>query len=205
MRFFISIMSALALMTGVASASSAVNTEHELAPMPAGEQVAATFSTKGKNGGFVVGRVKPSSSGSGSSYNSRRANAGKKDVPVSMGSKSGSVVARVSLAKQTMTVTVNGNKRYTWKISSGRAGYSTPRGTYRPQRLYSSYYSKKYDLAAMPSAVFYSGGFAVHGTYAVGRLGSRASHGCIRLSNSNARTFLGLARTYGRNVKIIIS
>ena len=203
MRLIISILSAFALMTGVASATSLENTNHGMLAVPAGEQVAASLQKKA-GGGFSFSSSR-SSSGSSGYVNTRKANAGKPDVPVGMGSRSGSVVARVSLASQTMTVSINGSKRYTWKISSGRAGYSTPRGSYRPQRLYSSYYSKKYDLAAMPYSVFFNGGYAVHGTWAVGRLGSRASHGCIRLSNGNARTFFDLARTYGRNVKIIIS
>ena len=201
MRFLLSLFAALSLSATAAFASSIEVTDHALAPHSEGVQVASSLS-RNANGKFTIGSKRQSSTTS----RAIRYKSGKKiDRPASMGSRSGTVVARVNLARQTMTVTVNGKKRHTWKISSGRAGYSTPRGTYRPQRLYSSYFSKKYDLAAMPYAVFYSGGFAVHGTYAVGRLGSRASHGCIRLSNGNARTFFELARTYGRNVKIVIS
>ena len=189
------------LLTGSAFANSAEVTDHALAPHAEGEQLAANL-TPGANGGFAFSSNRQPSSTSSAP---RKFSGKKVDKPASMGSKSGSVIARVNLKTQTMTVSINGKKRYTWKISSGRAGYSTPRGTYRPQRIYSSYFSKKYDLASMPFAVFYSGGFAVHGTYAVGRLGRPASHGCVRLSNSNARTFFNLARTYGRNIKIIIT
>ncbi len=128
----------------------------------------------------------------------------RKNVQASLGSRAGNVVAKIYLSRQEMEVYVNGNLRHTWKISSGRSGYSTPRGTYRPQRIYSSYFSRKYDNAPMPSAVFFSGGYAVHGTGHVSALGRRASHGCVRLHPGNARQFFNLAKTYGRNIKIQI-
>lgn len=51
----------------------------------------------------------------------------------------------------------------------------------------------------MPYAVFIEGGFAIHGT-TVGNfkyLGTRASHGCIRLHPDNGRIFNHLVRQYG--------
>ena len=49
----------------------------------------------------------------------------------------------------------------------------------------------------MPNAVFINGGVAVHGTYHTGALGSPASHGCIRLSTANAKTFYNLVERHG--------
>ncbi len=128
----------------------------------------------------------------------------RRNVKASLGSRAGNVVAKIDLSRQEMEVYINGNLRHTWKISSGRSGYGTPRGTYRPQRIYSSYFSRKYDNAPMPSAVFFSGGYAVHGTGHISALGRRASHGCVRLHPGNARQFFNLAKTYGRNIKIQI-
>ena len=57
----------------------------------------------------------------------------------------------------------------------------------------------------MPYAVFFTGGYAVHATEAVARLGQPASHGCVRLALENAATFFELVESYGmRNTKIEI-
>ena len=111
----------------------------------------------------------------------------------------------VNRGAQTMHVYVNGAHHYTWAVSTGRRGYSTPRGTYRPQRLARRWYSRKYHGSPMPWSIFYSGGYAIHGTTETRRLGRRASHGCIRLRPSNARRLYSLVRRYGRgNTRIVI-
>ncbi|MDI4664999.1 L,D-transpeptidase [Xanthobacter autotrophicus] len=116
------------------------------------------------------------------------------------------VVARVDLSSQRMTVSVNGVPRYSWAVSTARRGYVTPTGVYRPQRLYREYYSRKYYNSPMPYSIFYSGGYAIHGSYAVNQLGAPASHGCIRLHPSSAATLYSLVRTYGRgNTAIVIT
>ena len=86
-----------------------------------------------------------------------------------------------------MKVLVDGKLKHSWKISSGAKGHHTPTGSYKPYYMNSMHYSKKYDNAPMPHSVFYSGGFAVHATSSVRRLGTPASHGCTRLSPGNAR------------------
>jgi hypothetical protein len=96
-----------------------------------------------------------------------------------------------------MVVSVNGEARYSWPISSGTAQYPTPTGSFRPEWTSKMWYSRKYDWAPMPNAVFISGGVAVHGTYHTGALGSPASHGCIRLSVANAKTFYNLVERHG--------
>ncbi len=113
------------------------------------------------------------------------------------------VVASVDLSSQTMRVTVNGQHHASWKISSGRKGYGTPTGTWRPKWTTRMHYSKKYYNSPMPYSVFYHGGFAIHGTNYVSKLGRPASHGCIRLHTSNARTFYNLVNKYGRSNTLI--
>jgi lipoprotein-anchoring transpeptidase ErfK/SrfK len=107
------------------------------------------------------------------------------------------LTASVDLVNQTMVVSVNGEARYSWPISSGTAQYPTPTGSFRPEWTSKMWYSRKYDWAPMPNAVFISGGVAVHGTYHTGALGSPASHGCIRLSVANAKTFYNLVERHG--------
>ena len=116
------------------------------------------------------------------------------------------IEARVSLSNQRMYVSVNGVRKYTWAVSTGRSGYGTPTGSYRPQRLERSWYSRKYDNAPMPHSVFFRGGYAIHGTSAVSRLGSRASHGCVRLAPGNAATLYSLVSKYGMgNTRVVIT
>lgn len=117
-----------------------------------------------------------------------------------------SVVANVSLSGQTMTVIENGSVRYQWKVSTARKGYVTPRGTWTAKWLSKNHRSRKYDNAPMPFAVFYNGGYAVHATTDIKRLGRPASHGCIRLNRENAAAFFALANRYGlANTRINVS
>ncbi len=117
-----------------------------------------------------------------------------------------SLVAVVSLSQQRMTVTVDGFPRYTWLVSTAARGYHTPVGSFRPQRMERMWYSRKYDMSPMPHSVFFRGGYAVHGTPHVKRLGRPASHGCVRLAPGNAATLYSLVRQYGMaNSRIIVT
>ena len=116
-----------------------------------------------------------------------------------------SLIARVDVAAQKMTVTHLGKIVHEWPVSTAREGYSTPRGQYRPQRVHKMWYSRSYDNSPMPYAVFYDRGWAIHGTSAISRLGSPASHGCVRLATDNAEAFYTLVRQVGPgNTRIIV-
>lgn len=116
------------------------------------------------------------------------------------------LVARVSLSTQTMTVERQGRVIHTWKVSTARKGYVTPRGQWRPTRLHKMWYSRKYDNSPMPFSVFYYGGYAIHGTGAVKNLGRPASHGCVRLATGNAARFYSLVREVGPgNTRIVVT
>lgn len=94
---------------------------------------------------------------------------------------------------------------YEWDVSTGRKGYSTPRGIYQPYMLKPMHYSSKYDNAPMPHSIFFHGGYAIHATEAINNLGRPASHGCVRLHPQNARWLYRLVREYGKeNVFIIV-
>jgi hypothetical protein len=101
-----------------------------------------------------------------------------------------------------MKVQSDSGASYSWPISSARSGYSTPRGTYHPTSLQTMHRSKKYHNSPMPHSIFFSGGYAIHGTYSVGALGSPASHGCIRISPANAATLFSLVRAEGAVINI---
>ena len=115
------------------------------------------------------------------------------------------LVAQVSISRQTMQVLVDGRPAFAWKVSTGRKGYRTPTGSYKPTRLEEMWYSRKYDNAPMPHSVFFHGGYAVHATNYVKRLGQPASHGCVRLHPDAAADFYQLVQTFGpTNTSIVI-
>ncbi|WP_371345607.1 L,D-transpeptidase [Ancylobacter sp. IITR112] len=116
------------------------------------------------------------------------------------------VQVEISLARQRMVVRVAGVERHSWAVSTARKGYRTPLGTYRPERMHKRYFSRKYDNAPMPYAIFFHKGWAIHGTDAVSRLGRPASHGCVRLHPNNARALFALVSEYGRaNTRIVVT
>ncbi len=108
------------------------------------------------------------------------------------------VVAKVDLSQQRMNVYVNGSRRYSWRVSTGRGRYRTPVGSFRPTVLRKMHYSSIYNNAPMPYSVFFYGGYAVHGTNQTKYLGRPASHGCVRLHPSNAARLFSLVKRYGR-------
>jgi hypothetical protein len=69
------------------------------------------------------------------------------------------------------------------------------------------WYSRQWDNAPMPHAVFFTReGHAIHGTTEVKRLGDPASHGCVRLSPKNAETLYGLVADTGlENTQIVLA
>ena len=117
-----------------------------------------------------------------------------------------SILARVDISEQTLKIYVDGWPRYTWPVSTARAGYRTPTGSFRAQRMEAMWYSRKYDMSPMPHSVFFYGGFAIHGTGYIKRLGTPASHGCVRLHPANATLFYNLVRSYGMaNTQIVVT
>lgn len=116
------------------------------------------------------------------------------------------VRVEISLSKQRMMVLVEGVERHAWPVSTARKGYRTPLGTYRPERMHKRYFSRKYDNAPMPYAIFFHKGWAIHGTNDLRRLGRPASHGCVRLHPSNAKALFALVSQYGRaNTRIVVA
>lgn len=108
------------------------------------------------------------------------------------------LLVNINLATQRMVVTENGKAKYTWAVSSGAYGYPTPVGTFKPTWMSKMWYSKQYDNAPMPHAIFFKNGAAIHATSSVRLLGTPASHGCVRLSPSNASKLYALVSRHGK-------
>jgi len=110
----------------------------------------------------------------------------------------------VSKKHQSMEVYENGELLDVWPVSTARKGYVTPTGTYYPYSLQRMHYSKKYDNAPMPNSIFFNGGYAIHATPHIGNLGHPASHGCVRLSPTNAATLYELVKENKNETTITI-
>jgi hypothetical protein len=114
----------------------------------------------------------------------------------------GAAQAKVSITvdkdAQMMTVAVDGVERYRWPVSTGIPSYETPNGSFRTFRMEEDHYSKEFDDAPMPHSIFFTKiGHAIHGTDSVNRLGTPASHGCVRLSRAHASTLYALVGEEG--------
>jgi hypothetical protein len=115
-----------------------------------------------------------------------------------------SVLISVDKNTQRMSVSVDGAPRYDFVVSTGRPGYGTPSGIYHPQHMERTWFSKEYYNSPMPHSIFFHGGFAIHGSYEISRLGGPASHGCIRLHPSDAAALYTLVRTEGMSATTIV-
>ena len=114
------------------------------------------------------------------------------------GAAQAKVAITVDKDNQQMTVAVDGVERYHWPVSTGIPSYETPNGSFRTFRMEEDHYSKEFDDAPMPHSIFFTKiGHAIHGTDSVNRLGSPASHGCVRLSRANAATLYALVQEQG--------
>jgi hypothetical protein len=116
------------------------------------------------------------------------------------------VVISIDKSAQRMTVSVDGVARYTWPVSTGRAGYDTPSGSYRAFRMEEDHYSKEWDDAPMPHSIFFTKkGHAIHGSFAR-HIGGPASHGCVRLAPENAAKLYALVEQQGLpNTKVVLT
>src|SRR5665213_3003671 len=117
------------------------------------------------------------------------------------------IVVSIDKTTQNMTVAVDGSQRYSWPVSTGRPGYDTPNGTFKPNRMDADHLSQEWDNAPMPHAMFFDlHGHAVHGFFDVKHLGLAVSHGCVRLSPDHAATLFDLVKTQGMgNTTVVVS
>ena len=131
---------------------------------------------------------------------------GTSDVKNSSDPKKSIVLINIDKEKQEMTVSIDGVQTYDWPVSTGRAGYSTPSGNYTATSMNEIWYSRQWDNAPMPHAIFFmKDGHAIHATLDVKNLGKPASHGCVRISPANATTLFALVKAHGlENTQVVL-
>ena len=103
----------------------------------------------------------------------------------------------VDKSSQRMVVIQDGYMRYIWPVSTGRDELETPNGTYTPERLERSWFSREYYSSPMPYSIFFHNGYAIHGSSAINQLGGPASHGCVRLHPHHAALLFDLVQQEG--------
>jgi len=114
--------------------------------------------------------------------------------------------AEVVKSKQLLYLYIEGILKDSFKVSTVMKKYETKSFSVRPSGpLFVKYTSRRFPggnykgLGNMPYAVFVLGGYAIHGTTPgkFARLGTVASHGCIRLHPDNGRLFYELGKLIG--------
>jgi hypothetical protein len=117
------------------------------------------------------------------------------------------IVITIDKSSQQMSVAVDGAPRYLWPISTGRPGYDTPNGSFKPNRMDADHFSQEWDNAPMPHTIFFDmHGHAIHGFFDVKHLGLAVSHGCVRLSPDHAATLFSLVKAEGMgNTSVIVA
>lgn len=113
----------------------------------------------------------------------------------------------IDKAKQLLYLNILGERKDTFKVSTGKGKkYETPAMELNPEGpVLTKYTSRKFPggnylgLGNMPYAVFLRNGYAIHGTTPgnFSKLGTPASHGCIRLHPDHAKILNALVRTIG--------
>ena len=116
------------------------------------------------------------------------------------------VLISIDKVAQRMAVSVDGQQRYTWSVSTGAASYDTPSGSFRPLRMARTHFSREWDNAPMPHSIFFTpDGHAIHGTSHARHLGRAVSHGCVRLAPRHAATLFALVRAEGvGSTKVVV-
>ncbi len=117
------------------------------------------------------------------------------------------IYLEINRATQKLYLYLIGELKDSFLVSTGLAGkYETPLLNRHPAGpVLTKYTSRKFPggnykgLGNMPYAIFIQGGYAIHGTTTgnFSKLGSKASHGCIRLHPDNAKVINALVKTVG--------
>ena len=81
-------------------------------------------------------------------------------------------------------------------ISSGKASTPTLTGVFEIQDKYRTTVMRgaDYEVPDVPHAMFYDGGYAIHGAYWHNSFGTPVSHGCVNMSENAAAWLFGWAR-----------
>ncbi|HBB35367.1 MAG TPA: hypothetical protein DDZ80_00420 [Cyanobacteria bacterium UBA8803] len=96
---------------------------------------------------------------------------------------------QIDLTNQRLIAWEGGNQVYAVVVSTGkrstptRTGMFTIRSKHRTDRMR----GQGYDVPNVPYAMYYDGGYAIHGAYWHRKFGTPVSHGCVNVAVNHAR------------------
>jgi lipoprotein-anchoring transpeptidase ErfK/SrfK len=78
---------------------------------------------------------------------------------------------------------------YAVVVSTGKPAYPTPVGTFKIQTklTIARMQGQDYDVPDVPSTMYYSGSYAIHGAYWHSNFGTPVSHGCTNVAPNHAK------------------
>ncbi|SFV63235.1 Mll1184 protein [hydrothermal vent metagenome] len=120
--------------------------------------------------------------------------------------RSYSLYIKVEIYRQVMKVYRENRLVYKWPVSTGRKGFETPLGSYRPIFIRENYNSKVCNRLFLKNVIFLKNDLAIFGANTDRPLKRGDAYRCIKLGNSNSKKLYNLVQQYGkRRVKIRIT
>ncbi|MBD2664593.1 ErfK/YbiS/YcfS/YnhG family protein [Richelia sinica FACHB-800] len=85
---------------------------------------------------------------------------------------------------------------YSFRTSTGKRSTPTPLGRFTINSKYRTHRmrGRGYDIPDVPYAMYFYGGYAIHGAYWHNRFGTPVSHGCVNLPVRQARKIYNWTR-----------
>jgi lipoprotein-anchoring transpeptidase ErfK/SrfK len=105
----------------------------------------------------------------------------------------------VNISKQTITAYDGSAPLKSVLVSTGLAWYPTPAGRFKvytkipAQTMSGGVGADRYYLPNVPHVMYFTGAYAIHGTYWHRNFGQPMSHGCVNLSLEDAKWFYEFA------------
>lgn len=114
----------------------------------------------------------------------------------------GSIAQTIQNLKQStqrwIEIDLSSQRLYAWEgntqvyaiiVSTGKTSSPTPTGVFAIQtrHRYARMQGEDYDVPDVPYTMYYSGNYAIHGTYWHHRFGTPVSHGCVNVAVDHAR------------------
>ena len=95
----------------------------------------------------------------------------------------------VDLSKQRLIAWTGRKPSYAVIVSTGKLSTTTPTGVFVIQSRHrlARMQGSDYNIPDVPYTMYYSGNYAIHGTYWHHRFGTPVSHGCINVAVDHAR------------------
>jgi len=130
----------------------------------------------------------------------------KKNVKKTRKRRSYSLYIKIGIFRQVMRVYRENRLVYKWPVSTGRSGFETPLGTYRPIFIRENYNSRVCNRMFLKNVIFLKNDLAIFGASTDRPLKRGDAYRCIKMGKRNSKKLYNLIQQYGkRRVKIKIT